>query len=232
MDERRRNNCSTELNQENQVQDIENKSGKNRLSEKRWKNMAELTKYGISGIILAVGMILSCGIAGAASINEAESSSIPTFPCEYSGSVTIGDLPAPAGTIIRAFIGDEEAGRITVTNTGIYGGTGLFDDRLLVEGNGDVASQEITFKIWSNDVSETLVYQPGDSRTFDLHIAELEGDFNTNAFVDIGDVSKVAYMVADKIDPEISADFNGNGVVDIGDASKIAYFLVRNVEFL
>jgi hypothetical protein len=184
--------------------------------------------FTIIALILIFGILTATGTASA----SADSETLPAFPCEYSGSVTIGDLPAPSGTIIRAFIGDEEAGRITVTNTGIYGGTGLFDDRLLVEGNGDVASQEITFRIWSNDVSETLIYQPGDSRTFDLYIAELEGDFNTNAFVDIGDVSKVAYMVADKIDPEISADFNGNGEVDIGDASKIAYFLLRKVEFL
>lgn len=180
--------------------------------------------------ISIIALILIFGILTATA--SADSETLPILPCEYSGSVTIGDLPAPSGTIIRAFIGDEEAGRIIVTSAGSYGGAGLFDDRLLVEGNGDAVSQEITFKIWSNDVSETLIYQPGDSRTFDLHIAELEGDFNTNAFVDIGDVSKVAYMVADKTEPEISADFNGNGEVDIGDASKIAYFLVRKVEFL
>jgi len=184
----------------------------------------------LTGLILIFGVVFST--LAISPVSAETTSSVPPLPCEYSGSVMIGDTPAPAGTIIRAFIGEEEAGRFVVNQAGEYGGEDLFDDRLLVEGNNSVIDQEITFKIWSNDVSETLAYTPGDSREFDLHITDLKGDFNTNAFVDIGDVSKVSYMVADKIQPEISADFNGNGFVDIGDASKIAYFFVREVEFL
>jgi hypothetical protein len=210
-----------------------------------------MTKFGmrksgnklITGIILAIAIILLAGIGSAATatfavpempdeMDGADAAALPALPCEFTGSVIIGDIPAPSGTIIRAFIGGEEAGRFVVSQAGTYGGEGLFDDRLLVEGNEEAINQEIVFKIWSNNVSETLLYQPGDSREFDLHITDLGGDFNTNAFVDIGDVSKVAYMLAGKIEPEISADFNGNGEVDIGDASKIAYFFVRKIEFL
>ncbi|UUX91543.1 hypothetical protein [Methanoplanus endosymbiosus] len=197
----------------------------------------------LTGIILTLGIIFLAGIASAATatfevpeipyeMDGADAAALPALPCEFTGSVFIGDIPAPSGTIIRAFIGEEEAGRFVVNQAGIYGGEGLFDDRLIVGGDGSATDQEIVFKIWSNDVSETLVYQPGDSRTFDLTVEGIDGDFNTNAFVDIGDVSKVSYMVADKIEPEISADFNGNGEVDIGDASKIAYFFVRKIEFL
>ena len=205
-----------------------------------------MIKFGnrvITGIILAIGIILLAGIGSAATATFAvpemtdgtdgtDAAALPALPCEFTGSVMIGDIPAPSGTIIRAFIGGEEAGRFVVNQAGTYGGEGLFDDRLVVEGDINKVNEEITFKIWSNDADETLVYQPGDSRTFNLQVAEIDGDFNTNAFVDIGDVSKVAYMVAGKIQPEITADFNGNNEVDIGDASKIAYFFVRKIEFL
>jgi len=57
----------------------------------------------------------------------------------------------------------------------------------------------------------------------------VKGDFNGNGKVDIGDVSKVAYMVVGKDPEDLGADFNGNGAVDIGDAAKIAYFFVGKV---
>ncbi|EHQ36135.1 lectin like domain-containing protein [Methanoplanus limicola] len=53
-----------------------------------------------------------------------------------------------------------------------------------------------------------------------------KGDFNGNGFVDIGDVSKVAYMVADLTPVDMAADFNGNGEVDVGDAAIIAWYFV------
>jgi len=60
----------------------------------------------------------------------------------------------------------------------------------------------------------------------------IEGDFNGNGKVDIGDVSKVAYMVVGKEPADLAADFNQNGKVDIGDAAKIAYFFVEKIEAL
>ncbi|HJH31696.1 MAG TPA: hypothetical protein C5S50_05870 [Methanosarcinaceae archaeon] len=57
----------------------------------------------------------------------------------------------------------------------------------------------------------------------------IKGDFNNNGYVDIGDVAKVAFMVAGKVPEELSADFNDNGYVDIGDAAKIAFYLAGKV---
>jgi len=51
----------------------------------------------------------------------------------------------------------------------------------------------------------------------------IKGDFNGNDRVDIGDVAKVAFMVAGKV-PE--------GRVDIGDAAKIAFYLAGKVSEL
>ena len=60
----------------------------------------------------------------------------------------------------------------------------------------------------------------------------IKGDFNGNGRVDIGDVAKVAFMVAGKIPEDLNADFNGNGRVDIGDAAKIAFYLAGKVSEL
>ncbi|MCD4842741.1 MAG: right-handed parallel beta-helix repeat-containing protein [Methanosarcinales archaeon] len=53
----------------------------------------------------------------------------------------------------------------------------------------------------------------------------IKGDFNFNDRVDIGDVAKVAFMVAGKESEDLRADFNNNGRVDVGDAAKISFYL-------
>ena len=57
----------------------------------------------------------------------------------------------------------------------------------------------------------------------------VKGDFDGNGIVDIGDVSKVAYMVVGKTAADPAADFNQNGKVDIGDAAKIACYFVGKI---
>ena len=60
----------------------------------------------------------------------------------------------------------------------------------------------------------------------------IKDDFNNNGRVDIGDVAKVAFMVAGKVPEDLNADFNENGRVDIGDAAKIAFYLAGKVSEL
>jgi len=60
----------------------------------------------------------------------------------------------------------------------------------------------------------------------------IKGDFNGNDRVDIGDVAKVAFMVAGKVPEDLNADFNENGRVDIGDAAKMAFYLAGKVSEL
>ena len=60
-----------------------------------------------------------------------------------------------------------------------------------------------------------------------------KGDFNRNWRVDIGDVTRVAYMVVRLIPQDPRADFhNGNGTVEGGDAAKIAWYYVGKVPAL
>jgi len=77
-----------------------------------------------------------------------------------------------------------------------------------------------------NENQEASGYWPA------LTFAVIKVDFNGNGIVDIGDVSKVAYMVVGKVAADPAADFNGNGAVDIGDAAKIAYYFVGKIQTL
>ena len=70
------------------------------------------------------------------------------------------------------------------------------------------------------------------SRPDYITVTAPKGDFGGDGVVDIGDVSKVAYMVVGKEPADLAADFNQNGKVDIGDAAKIAYFFVEKIEAL
>jgi len=60
----------------------------------------------------------------------------------------------------------------------------------------------------------------------------IKGDFNGNGRVDIGDVAKVAFMVAEKVSKDLNPDFNENGRVDIGDVAKISFYLTGKVSEL
>jgi len=58
------------------------------------------------------------------------------------------------------------------------------------------------------------------------------GDFNGNGRVDIGDVTRVAYMVVGLTPVDYAADFDGSGLVNVGDAAKIAWYYVGKVPVL
>jgi len=240
-------------------------------------------------------------------------SAVPLLPAEFWGSVTIDGSPAPAGTVITAWMGDRDCGSFTLETAGVYGGGSTFDKRLLVSGGDDDAGKTILFFIGGLPAG-TAVYTPGTSTRLDLaaanpggaafsadvisgpapltvrftdmsagspmswswsfgdggasmeqrpthtyivpgnHTVNLtvstttgsttlsqpdyitvtapRGDFNNNGVVDIGDVSKVAYMVVGKAAADPAADFNENGAVDIGDAAKIAYYFVGKIPAL
>ena len=58
------------------------------------------------------------------------------------------------------------------------------------------------------------------------------GDFNLNNRVDIGDVTRVAYMAVGLTPINLDADFDHSGFVEVGDASKIAWFYVGKIPAL
>ncbi|UUX91750.1 serine hydrolase [Methanoplanus endosymbiosus] len=106
---------------------------------------------------------------------------------------------------------------------------------MLIPGDGNISSKEspvhnytaagnytVSLTVANNGVSSNILnadYIPGS----------INCDFNDNGVVDIGDISKVAYMVADLTPVDLAADFNDDGKVDVGDAAKIAYYFVGKI---
>ncbi|MCQ1539097.1 hypothetical protein FTO68_08905 [Methanocalculus taiwanensis] len=176
--------------------------------------------------------ILLMGIAIGAIIPVALASSIPLLPCEISGTVTINGEPAPAGTIVVAYIDNLERGRIIIRTSGIFGGTGAFDERIVIQGEGDDLGKMITFLVNDIPANNTIPFVSGESYQIDLDARLLRGDLNQNDRIDIGDVAKVAWMAAGLIDPDPAADFNSDGGVDAADAARIAYYYVGKNQVL
>ena len=113
----------------------------------------------IAGVCIAV-----CGLVSAAS---------PQLPCEFYGTVTVMGSPAPAGTLITAYVNGTNQGSITVTEPGKFGGMGTFDERLIVmTGENDFANgvPKITFKINDSPADQIANYQPGASTSINLTI--------------------------------------------------------------
>ncbi len=122
--------------------------------------MSNLSKF-----IAAMLIVSLCILAGSAAS--------PQLPCEFYGNVSLSGAPAPVGTIITAFVNDTERGSITVVTPGVYGGTGTFDERLIVmSGENDFANgvPQIAFKINGVLTAESAPFQPGTSSALDLGI--------------------------------------------------------------
>jgi hypothetical protein len=111
-------------------------------------------------IILSTGMLILVVVAG---VCAAE---IPPMPCEFYGNVIINGQPAPAGTIIEAKINGQPAGSLTTTTVGTYGGAGVFDARLVV--NGFARGDTITFFVNGSISNQSAVFLDGSAQSLDL----------------------------------------------------------------
>ena len=88
-------------------------------------------------------------------------SAVPPVPCGFWGNVTIDDSPAPAGTEITAKLNSEERGSIITTSLGIYGGAGIYGEKLMVsarEGDHPETAPEITFWVDGNMAQECVPF--------------------------------------------------------------------------
>lgn len=64
----------------------------------------------------------------------------PAFPMSFWGVATINGSPAPVGTVIRAYYGNNIAGEISVKENGVYGYIEATKQKLLVgEGAGSIS---------------------------------------------------------------------------------------------
>ncbi len=98
-------------------------------------------------------------------------SAIPPLPYEFYGNATINGTPIPAGTVIVAKIGDVEVGNISIATTGVYGGSGTFDKRLVVNGDEKQLGQYITFTAEGMQAAQKVKLWAGESQRLDLTFA-------------------------------------------------------------
>ena len=110
-----------------------------------------------TGLILLSLIILVSGV-----------SAIPPLPYEFYGNATINGTLAPAGTLIIAKLGNVEVGNITVSAVGVYGGSGTFDKRLVVNGDEKQIGQYITFWAEGNEAAQKVKLWAGESQCLDL----------------------------------------------------------------
>lgn len=96
---------------------------------------------------------------------------------DYTGTVTINGNPAPVGTEITAYVGDQEKGSTKLSQEGTFDLT----DALAVQGTRNDIDQDITFSVTEVDgttttTSESKTYYPSDDTVLDINIGETAQD--------------------------------------------------------
>jgi hypothetical protein len=169
----------------------------------------------LRGGITLILLLSICCTAGA----------IPPLPCEFYGSVTIDSTPAAAGAMITAFINGEERGEIATITPGHYGGSGVFDQRLRVEGREEDIGRTITFTVNGNPTIQTAIFNAGESR--ELHLAAI----TTQKDLPFG--PDTVYRMAVGLSPiDMQADVNKDLRVDGADGAMIQYYLLGKISEL
>jgi hypothetical protein len=101
-------------------------------------------------------------------------SALPPLPYELYGVITIDGEPAPAGTQITAKINDQIVGEFDAEFEGVYGGSGTFDKRLVINAEETDIGQYITFWIGDRQAAQKTTMQAGISQNLDLTFIEGE----------------------------------------------------------
>lgn len=125
------------------------------------KILGKILTYALLMLLLTCSAAVSAGDVGVKQI-------LPTF---LTGTVYIGDSPAPTGTIVYADLSgyNETAGQAVITSNGVYGNT---TSPMMVQAGADesLRGATITFTVNGVTADETLVYEPGTTKALDLHV--------------------------------------------------------------
>jgi len=112
--------------------------------------MKQSKKAGRLKTLSLFSIVLALALAGTASIASADG--IPSPPNQFYGTITLNGNDAPAGTVIRAYVGDELRGSVAAATSGSYGFDFVYLD---VEGNND---EVITFTVAGAPAAETITW--------------------------------------------------------------------------
>ena len=100
--------------------------------------------------------------------------SVPQMPAEFYGSVYIDEIPAPAGTMVSTLLDGVLVHEFEVTEPGVIGGVGIFDERISVIVADPFAANSIRFLVNGIDAGVTYEFFPGVSEKIDLFVAGLK----------------------------------------------------------
>ena len=98
---------------------------------------------------------------------------VPPLPAEFYGTVTLQGSPAPAGTAVVAKINEQVRGQLTLKDAGTYGGTGIFDDKLVVAATEDdlkAGNTMVSFTVGETKADQTVPFEAGKVQKLDLTV--------------------------------------------------------------
>ncbi len=96
---------------------------------------------------------------------------VPPLPAEFYGTASLQGNPAPAGTVIYAKINDQIRGQVTLKEAGKYGGTGIFDDKLVVAATEDDlkgSAATVAFMVGETKADQSVPFESGKVQKLDL----------------------------------------------------------------
>jgi PKD repeat protein len=109
---------------------------------------------------------------------------VPPLPAEFYGTAMIQGSAAPVGMVLIAKINDQIRGQLTLTDPGKFGGTGIFDDKLVVAATEDdvkSGAASVTFFIGDYQADQVIPFEAGKVQKIDLTAAgspvEIDADF-------------------------------------------------------
>ena len=178
------------------------------------------------GIVL-IALLLILVMPASAAAQE-----VPQLPASYRGTVRIydgaGEVDAPSGTIVTAWVDGVERGSIVVTEPGKYGGPAPYPN-LYVGGEADkpyiLQDSLIEFYVDGSKADQTASFQSGYvgelNLTAFIPTTVLLGDANGDGKINAADITKVERIIVD-LDPETpGADACEDGVIDASDITTV-----------
>lgn len=118
---------------------------------------------------IGVCILILLLFGGAVSVTAEEVEIKQLVPMFLSGTLYIGDEPAPPGTVVYADLLGYDAGSAETMSEGVYGDSAK---PMMVQAgpNEELKGEPVTFWINGVQAQETILYDPGVNLDLDLHV--------------------------------------------------------------